>query len=118
MTKDANGALVENGDDVAAEFALLGQFMSETTEKKRWVLYNCTAGRTSFAGKTKEESVEAQLYELPITAAPADDTGDVKATVVGTDADATFKDWFKTVYTKAAPAPAPASYSAKSKMEG
>lgn len=102
MTKDGNGVLVENAEDVKKQFALLGEFSSETKEKKRWVLYNCTAGRTDFAGKTKEDSVEAQTFSIPLKAAPAEDTGDVKAIAVGDptakDAPETFKNWFKAVY--------------------
>lgn len=98
MTKDEKGVLLENADALQAEFALLGEFSSESADKKRWVMYNCTAGRPSIAGKTKEESVEAQTYEIDITASPREDTGDVKASIVGTDADAIFKAWFQAVY--------------------
>lgn len=110
MTKDGNGVLIENSGDAQAEFALLGEFESETAEKKRWALYNCSAGRTAFAGKTKEEGVEAQAFEIPVTASPLDGTENVKATITGTDTDATFKDWFKTVYVPT-DTPAPPSGS-------
>lgn len=106
MTKDAKGVLVENSGDVTAEVALLGEFESETAEKKRWVLYNCSVGRPGMAGKTKEESVEAQVFEIPVTASPLDGSENVKATITGTDADATFKDWFKSVYTPTVTPPA------------
>ena len=98
MTKDASGVLIESSSDILSEFALLGEFESETVKKKRWVLYNCTAGRTDFAGKTKEDSAEAQLYELPVTASPLEGTEIVKATVSGTDSDPVFNDWFSAVW--------------------
>lgn len=102
MVKDAKGVMVENADAVQAEFALLGEFASETAEKKRWVMYNCTGGRPAVAGKTKEENVEAQAHQIDITASPLEGTGDVQASIVGTDTDAAFKDWFKAVYTPSA----------------
>lgn len=102
MTKDANGAIVENADDAKSAFALLGEFSSETALKKRFVLYNCVAGRPDFAGNTKEESPEATEYAIPLTASPATDTGDVKASVVGgVDANEAFDGWYDAVYLKA-----------------
>lgn len=102
MTVDKNGVLVESANDTKAQFALLGEFASETKEKKRWVLYNCTAGRTDFAGKTKEESAEAQAFAIPIKASPAEDTGNVKASITGdpgeTAAPSALKIWFSSVY--------------------
>lgn len=101
MTKDANGAMIENADDAKSAFALLGEFSSETALKKRFVLYNCTAGRPDFAGNAKEESPEATEYAIPLTASPATDTGDVKASVVGgVDANAAFDGWYDAVYLK------------------
>lgn len=102
MTKDAKGAMIENADDAKSTFALLGEFSSESKLKKRFVLYNCTAGRTDFASNTKEESPEATVYSIPLTAAPATDTGDVKASVVGggDDANEAFDNWYNAVYVK------------------
>lgn len=101
MTKDTNGTIVENADDVKAKFALLGEFSSETALKKRFVLYYCTAGRADFAGNTKEESPEETEYSIPLTISPAPDTGDVKATVVGgVEANEAFDGWYDAVYLK------------------
>lgn len=99
MKKDKNGVLVESEDDVQTPFALLGEFKTETTTKKRFVLYNCTAGKSSFGGKTKEEDVEAQEYAIPITATAAADTGAVKAAATNEEATkAQFDAWFNKVY--------------------
>lgn len=101
MKKDTNGAIVENADDAKSPFALLGEFSSETALKKRFVLYNCTAGRPDFASNTKEESTEATEYAIPLIASPATDTGDVKASVVGgVEANAAFDGWYDAVYLK------------------
>ena len=101
MTKDVNGVLVENSEDVRPQFALLGEFKTDEAKKKRFVLYNCTAGRCDFASQTKEDSMTANELSIPITASPASDTGNVKATIVGTASDPKFAAWFTSVYTGA-----------------
>ena len=102
MTKDANGAMIENAEDTKSAFALLGEFSSETALKKRFVLYNCTAGRADFASNTKEESPEATEYSIPLTASPCTETGNVKASVVGgVEANEAFDKWYTAVYQKA-----------------
>lgn len=99
MQKDKKGVLIESEDDVQTPFALLGEFKTDTATKKRFVLYNCTAGKTSFGGKTKEESVEAQEYAIPITVTAASDTGIVKAVATNEEATKTqFDSWFTQVY--------------------
>lgn len=101
MTKDTNGAIVENAEDAKKQFALLGEFSSETKEKKRFVLYCCTAGRPDISGNTKEESPEETEYAIPLTCSPSPDTGDVKATVVGgVEANEAFDNWYTSVYLK------------------
>lgn len=102
MTLDANGVLLESAEDSKKNFALLGEFSSETAEKKRFILYNCVAGRPEFSGNTKEDTVEAAELTIPLTCSPAVDTGAVKATVVGgIEANTAFDNWYTTVYLKA-----------------
>lgn len=99
MTKDENGAIVESENDVKTAFALLGEFSSETKDKKRFVLYNCAAGRPDFSGKTKEESPEETEYAIPLICSPASDTGNVKATIVGgAEENTAFDKWYDAVY--------------------
>lgn len=99
MTTDENGVLVENEDDSQKQFALLGEFKSETTDRKRFVLYNCSANKPDFGGVTKEEEVEAQEFTITITATAAIDTGAVKATVTNaTETKTQFDSWFTQVY--------------------
>lgn len=95
---DANGALVESEDDIKNAFALLGEFSTESAEKKRFVLYNCIAGRPTFGGSTKEETVEATELVVPIVAAAASDTGATKATITNTASPEKFAGWFDAVY--------------------
>lgn len=102
MTKDSNGVLVENENDTMYPFALLGEFKTESTERKRFVLYNCSAAKPDFGGTTKEDSVEAQEFSINITAAAASDTGAVKATCTNDTATKTqFDAWFTQVYVPA-----------------
>lgn len=101
MQKDSNGVLIENAEDSKESFALLGEFSSESKQKKRFVLYNCIAGRCNFASNTKEDKVEATVFEIPLTCSPAADTGDVKVTATGgVTANTAFDDWYKAVYIK------------------
>ena len=98
MTVDENGLLCETESDTLSQFALLGEFDTEDTERKRFALYNCTASKPSFGGSTKEEEVEAYEFEIPITATPALDTGVIKATALNTGDSATaFAAWFTSV---------------------
>lgn len=102
MRKDDNGVLVESNGDVQKQFALLGEFKTESAVKKRFVLYNCTAGKTTFGGKTTEEEVEPQEFAVPITATSAMDTDAVKSVATNEAATkAQFDKWFDEVYIPA-----------------
>jgi phi13 family phage major tail protein len=99
MTTDENGVLVESENDNQNQFALLGEFKSETTDRKRFVLYNCSANKPDFGGTTKEEGVEAYEFTIAITATAANDTGAVKCTVTNaTETKTQFDGWFTEVY--------------------
>lgn len=102
QTLDANGALIESEEDIKKPFALLGEFSTESAEKKRFVLYNCVAGRPTFGSSTKEETVEPTELVVPITAAAAADTGATKATLTNTASKEKFDSWFDAVYIPAA----------------
>lgn len=98
MTFDQNGVLVEGSGAAITEFALMGEFDTDTTRKKRWLMYNCTAGRSDLNGATKEDTVDPQAFSIPITAAPLDGTEVIKASYLGDDSDPIFASWLSSVY--------------------
>lgn len=102
MIVDNNGVLVESATAEQADFALIFEFDTETKKTKRTVLYNVTAGRTEINGKTKEEGVSPEAMSIPITATPSDDSGYVKASVVGDLSDAAWASWLNSVYIPSA----------------
>lgn len=104
QVKDSNGILVEAGNDVASEFALLGEIQTDTTQTKRFVLWNCSAGRPDLASATKEDSLSANQLSVPITATPVEGTEIIKGTIMGDASNATWANWFNAV-----PMPADAS---------
>ena len=100
MHKDTNDVLYESDNDTLAQFALLGETIEYDSvngpTKKRFVFYNCTAEKAPTTASTKEEEVEAQEFEISITAAAAIDTGYVKASC--TENETPFTNWLTTVY--------------------
>lgn len=106
--QDANNVLVENSQSETGSFALLFEFDGDV-RKIRHVLYNCSASRPSIASKTNEDSKEVQTETLTVKARPLA-SGYVKAKTGDTTSEATYKDWYKSVYeptaaTAAAAAP-------------
>lgn len=99
MIEDANGVLVEDANAIHADFALLFEFDTDTADKKRNVLYRCSAGRTNINAVTKRETIDPTPIQIPITAEPAIDTEYVRASIVGKSTDATWNSWFSSVYT-------------------
>ena len=90
---DKNGVLVENAAIAETEkFALLFEFDGDANAI-RHVLYNCTASRQ----ETKEDKIEPGTEKLSLTADPRED-GLVKSRTGDTTTEATYKDWYKTVY--------------------
>lgn len=99
--KDANGVMVERSSAQPKDFALLGEFQiadDSSIDKKRFVLYNCSAGRADFTGKTKTESLEAASFSIPITASPTISDEMVKATILKSANETLFNSWFSSVY--------------------
>lgn len=99
--KDTNGVLVERASAQPKDFALLGEFQTadeNAADPKRFVLYNCTAGRADFAGTTKADSMEPASFSIPITVAPTIKDEFVKATVLKSANEALFNSWFSSVY--------------------
>jgi phi13 family phage major tail protein len=101
QTVDSNGVLVENASAVQSDFALIGEFCTDTAQTKRFVLYNCSAGRSDLNGATKEDTVEAQAFSIPITVAPLEGSEYVKAAVTGDASNSTWAAWLSSVYMPA-----------------
>ena len=99
--KDNNGVLVEHSDVTeSVYFALLFEFDGDV-KAIRHVLYNCSSSRPSIESETKEDTIEPGTEKLSITADPRAD-GLVKArTGDGTD-QATYDNWYQSVYISAA----------------
>ena len=95
---DANGAYVENSDVTPKNFALMFEFNGDVSAT-RHVLYNVNAARPDVKGSTKTKNVEPQTETLNITASPATDTYDVKASLPYS-ADAAYTNFFSAVYLK------------------
>lgn len=94
---DKNGVLVEKATVKETEkFALLFEFDGD--EKAiRHVLYNCSTSRPSIESETKEESIAPGTEKLTLTADPRED-GLVKSRTGDTTQDASYQNWYKTVY--------------------
>lgn len=97
QTKDTDGTIIEAGNDVMAEFALLGEFATETAQTKRFVFWNCVAGRPDFASSTKEETIEPNQLSIPITATALEGTEFIKGTILGDSTVAAWASWFTAV---------------------
>lgn len=107
-TLDTNGVLVEHSDIAETEkFALLFEFDGDI-RAIRHVLYNCTASRPSIESQTKEDTIEPGTETLSLTADPRSD-GLVKSRTGDNTAEATYTDWYKTVYVPAEQETAPDS---------
>lgn len=92
-TTDTNGAIIENTDTQPKEFAIAFEFKGDQN-KRRYLFWRCMATRPSVSSKTKESSIEPNTNELPLTAMPRLDTGDVKARCEQTDA--CYAGWYGT----------------------
>lgn len=96
-SKDDKGVLVENSDIAETNpFALLFEFDGDV-KSIRHVLYNCSASRPSIESSTKEDSIKPTTEKLSLTADPRED-GLVKSRTGDSTDDATYKDWYKSVY--------------------
>lgn len=94
--EDANQALFEDANVLPKPIALMFEFSGDANAT-RHVMYNVTVSRPNVSGATKTANIEVQTESFDITAAPASDTGYVKAKVEagGTGYDT----FFESVYT-------------------
>lgn len=90
---DNNGLLVEKSNVEYANFALLFEFSGDAN-KRRHVMYNCSATRPSVGSATLEDTKEPQTESLSISAV-ANSAGYVKASADETAS--AYTSWFTTV---------------------
>ncbi len=98
---DANGAIVERTNSISKPFALMAQVEGDD-RNRRFVYYNCIAGRPSKEHKTSGETVDPQTQPLTLKMTPID-IDDVRTSFTAlarTDANATaYNNFFNSVYT-------------------
>ena len=96
-TLDAKNVLVETANNAdPIYFALLFEFDGDK-HSVRHAMYHCLASRPSVSSQTKQESVEPVTETLQLTNDPRED-GLVKARTGDDTDDATYQNWYKTVY--------------------
>ena len=95
--KDKKGVLVESANITEQTyFALLFEFDGDV-KRIRHCMYQCSASRPSVSSQTKESNITPVTETLNITADPRSD-GLVKTKTADDTNDATYANWYKTVY--------------------
>ena len=96
QTKDANGVVSENKDDVKKYIALMFEFTMDASGR-RFILYRCSLTRPSLASSTKSESTNVQTEAVNITATPRPDDGKIRDFV--DKGSAAYSGWYSSVYS-------------------
>lgn len=100
QTKDTNGAIFENADDINARFAIMGEIEGDV-KKRRFIYFDCTATRPSNEANTTEESKEPQTDTISITMSPRSTDKAIKAVIEPSEENQAIYDTFFTkVYEK------------------
>lgn len=100
-TVDANGVLVQSGDDMPKEVALLFRAPKSSSGDFRYIcLYKGTLARTESEYNTQEEGVESSNVTLTGVFSPLISTGEMAAIADSDDIGTTesIAAWFTTVY--------------------
>ena len=98
LAEDGNGALIENKDNSASEFALGFEIQGDDKARRVW-FYRCTASRPSVDGKTIEASKEALTDKLTLTISPRTNDGQIKAVMeLSTTNTTEYNGFFSAVY--------------------
>lgn len=94
---DDNGAIIENKDTKAKNFALMFEFDGDA-KKVRHVLYRVLPTRPNLESSTTTNTKEPKTETINISAKPAIDTGDVRARLKQDDTG--YSTFFTAVYRK------------------
>lgn len=101
--RDSNGVLIENADAPTVYFALLFEFTGDVNAI-RHVLYKNSVSRPKIEGKTKEDSVEVKTDVLTLSSVSCkfnvngQDIMTPKGKTDENTTDATYNNWYNTVY--------------------
>lgn len=90
--------LVENAAAQHKPFALLYEFLGDQN-RRRHVLYSCTANRPNIKGENKENQKEADIETLALTVSPLPD-GKVKASTTAETPASVYEGWNEAVWEK------------------
>ena len=100
MSESGNGLLVEDAAAPVKHFALRFQFEGDASGR-RFVLYNCTAGRLGDESKTREENIDPATQTVDIKARPLHistlDIDVVKAETSDETTSTVYNAWFDAV---------------------
>lgn len=100
MMESGNGLLAEDAAAEVKHFALLFQFEGDASGR-RFVLYNCTAGRLGEESETRGENIDPRTQSIDIKARPlhiaALDKDIVKAETCDDTGSTVYNDWFTAV---------------------
>lgn len=95
---DSNGAVVENADDKFARFALMFEGEGDPNNR-RYIYWDCTAGRPNREHATTEDSLEVGTETLTISIAPRSTDNAIGAFMERNEENASVYDsWFTSVY--------------------
>lgn len=101
MTKDSNGAIIENTSNKESRFALMCEVDGDPS-KRRVVFYDCLATRPSLEYSTNEEGKEVKTITVELTMAPRSTDGQVKATLPSSTTNTNaYNTFFESVYEEA-----------------
>lgn len=98
VTKDSNGALIENSDAKLSSFALGFEVQGDIKGRRTW-LYNCSASRSNQDASTKESSITPSTETLSIKAMPRLSDHAVKVSMEENETNTTaYNGFFSEVY--------------------
>lgn len=100
QSKDSNGALFENADDIVSRFALMCEIEGDK-RKRRIVFYDCLAERPNIDYSTTEEEVEVKTATMDLTISPRTTDKEVKSVLELNESNQeVFNKFFTKVYEK------------------
>lgn len=94
--EEESNIIFESRDDSMKTFALLYEIQGDVN-KRRYVLYGCTATRSTSEASTVSESVEPQTDTFNFTAAGLTNKTVVSGHTTSTTPESVFNDWFTKV---------------------